>query len=627
LKQQGRKDANQVIILLSDGKMDPEPEKGSPYTRALELKNNFLPELKAQSIKIHTLAFSEHADKTLLAEIALGTDGVSWFTPDAEKIHESFADLFLVVKKPQVLPLTSKGFRIDPDIKEATFYINREGEDKVSLLRPNGNEVDAETVSDDIKWYRSNKFDIITVIKPEVGNWQILGLPKNSGYATVITNLRLTTDWPSNVYAGDSTTLQARMYDNEKAIQLPTMTDQIRYAFQVTPTDKISEPILREKLFDDGKHGDVVARDGIFSGKVKIEEPGEYKLKIVASAPTFERYLHIPFRVKPRMVSVEVVAVEDNGSGHGASHGDEHGGETESHGGDDEHSSASHGSSHGSGHGTSQDYFRVSLSTEVVKLKKVQVNLVAIDEKNKPYRIPLNKAGDTLRYEAPTSILPHDGKYVLQATMEAEGKKKQRVKAKSLSIEYSKHTAKIDESKEEIVTLVQEPTGPPPPESPLIYIILVTLINIAAGGFGIMQITKVQSNVDTGGAVEFTDIQPYHAALNALTDKLASSEVDLNDPIFSPENLDKAKEVLGNVDASAIPTESSSGDSSEAEEENKESASSEDGEAENSTEAEADESSGEAEEDSTEDEASSEEADEEAGEAEAEAQEEEEEES
>ena len=535
LKRDGRPDANQAIILLSDGKMDPEPAKGSSYTRSLELKNNLLPELKAQGIKIHTLAFSDKADKTLLAEIALGSDGVNWFTPDAETIHESFADLFLVVKKPQVLPLTSKGFRIDPDIKEATFYINREGEEKVSLLRPDGSEVDSDTEAEDIKWYRSKKFDIITAVEPEVGNWQILGLPKNSGYATVITNLRLTTDWPSNVYAGDKTILQARMYDNEKAIQLPTMTDQIRYAFQITPTDKISEPIIREKLHDDGKHGDVIARDGVFSGQVKIEDPGEYKLKIVASAPTFERYLHIPFRVKPRLVSIEIVAVEGSGD-----HG--HGG----------HSHGGHGDS--GAHGGTQDYIRILLSTEVAKLKKVKISLVAIDEKHKRYNIPVKKAGENLRYETPASILPHDGKYSLQATMEAEGKRKKRVKAKSLLVEYTKHTAEIDEHKEEIVNLERKPTGPPPPESPLIYIILVTIINIAMGGFGIMQIGKIQSNIETGGSVEFEDLGPYNAALESLSEKLATDEVDLNDPMFSEENINRAKEVLANAGSVVLPT-------------------------------------------------------------------------
>ncbi|RMG44734.1 MAG: VWA domain-containing protein [Candidatus Dadabacteria bacterium] len=126
LEESPRKDANKIIVLLSDGKMDPDPKNGSAEKLTDKLLNDLLPELKAEGIKVHTLSFSDQADKDLLSQIAAATDGMNWFTPTADKIHESYAELFLVVKKPQIVPLTSKGFRIDPDIQEATFYINRE---------------------------------------------------------------------------------------------------------------------------------------------------------------------------------------------------------------------------------------------------------------------------------------------------------------------------------------------------------------------------------------------------------------------------------------------------------------------------------------------------------------------
>ncbi|MEZ4754379.1 MAG: VWA domain-containing protein [Bdellovibrionota bacterium] len=581
LKSKGRQEANQVIILLSDGKMDPEPSKGSPYMRSLELKNNYLPDLKSKSIKIHTLSFSDRADKDLLAEIALATDGVNWFTPDAETIHESFADLFLVVKKPQVLPLTSKGFRIDPDIKEATFYINREGDEEISLVRPSGGEVTPKSKVEDVQWYRSNKFDIITVHKPEAGSWQLVGLPKNSGYATVITNLRLTTDWPSSVYAGYNNILQARLYDNEKAIDLPTMTSEIRYAFQITPTDKISEPIIRETLHDDGKHGDKIAKDGVFASTVLLNDPGEYKLKIVASGPTFERYLHIPFRVKPRRISVEIVAVLVGDAGHGG-HSSGSGHEDQGHAGAGHTATDSHGDS------STHDYIRILLSPEVASFKKVKISLIAIDEKKKRYNIPVKKAEDSLRYEAPASVLPKDGKYILQAFLEAEGKRKTRVNDQSLIVEYTKHTAKIDEHQEEVLELAKEPEGPPPPESPLIYIILVTLANLGVGAYGVMQISKNQSNVETGGEVKFADVGQYNQALEGLSAKLLQEEVDLNDPIFTEENIQKAKAALSNIDSALLST---TGSESEAVDE---SADSEASEA-DSTDADSSESSDEAE--------------------------------
>jgi Mg-chelatase subunit ChlD len=84
MDQQGRKDARKVIILLSDGKMEPDPARTSAAAATEQLLKEVLPELKSSEVKIHTLSFSDKADKELLAEIAAGTEGTSMYTPDAD---------------------------------------------------------------------------------------------------------------------------------------------------------------------------------------------------------------------------------------------------------------------------------------------------------------------------------------------------------------------------------------------------------------------------------------------------------------------------------------------------------------------------------------------------------------
>jgi Mg-chelatase subunit ChlD len=74
LESSSREDAQRVLILLSDGKMEPEVSRGTAMARTQELVNDVLPDLKAREIKIHTLAFSSQADRELLGEIAGATD-------------------------------------------------------------------------------------------------------------------------------------------------------------------------------------------------------------------------------------------------------------------------------------------------------------------------------------------------------------------------------------------------------------------------------------------------------------------------------------------------------------------------------------------------------------------------
>ncbi len=336
-------DSNKVIILFSDGKMEPDPANATAENQINELFNKHLPELKAAGIKVHTLALSNKSDKDLLARIADSTEGIGIYAADANEIHQAFTNLFLAVKKPQVLPLTSKGFKIDGDVQEATFYINKEGESEISISSPAGKRFNKNSTDPAVKWFSSKKFDVVTIFEPEAGDWSVEGMLNQDGFATLLTNLQLVNDWPSNTAADEERLLQVRLYEDDKPVVLHGMTGALEYAFQVVPTDKISEPIIKDFLNDEGKDGDKIANDGIFSKNIKVEDPGQYKLKIVAHSPTFDRYQHVPFQVKERMITLSVESLESETNdthskdSHGStehhedSHGDKHD-EKDSHG-------------------------------------------------------------------------------------------------------------------------------------------------------------------------------------------------------------------------------------------------------------------------------------------------------
>jgi len=411
LEASPRNDADRIIVLLSDGKMEPNPQNGAASARTLELVNIVLPDLKAKEIKVHSLAFSDQADKMLLSEISAVTDGLSFYTSTSDDVHKSFANLFLAVKRPQVLQMRSKSFTLDEDVDEATFYITRDEGSKLTLVSPKNEEMTAEKKPDWGTWFAGKNFDVITMREPDIGEWQVQGGVSTEGFATVLTDVRLVTDWPVVVRVGEKSVVQARLYDGSKPISLPQMSGVIHYAFQVVPTDRVAAPVAKDFLNDEGRDGDRVAGDGIFSRFCTISEPGEYKLSIVARGPTFERSQQVPFRVRPPLLTLEMIP-----GGGQASH--EHH-DAAAH---DEATESSHGDAKGDSpkvvQGDQNIVFRAELSKEALGLRSLEVSVEALSRDRRKTVIPLKRSsGDEgAFYEGTAEELSQIGIYSITAT-------------------------------------------------------------------------------------------------------------------------------------------------------------------------------------------------------------------
>lgn len=547
LKKERRPDANAIIVLLSDGKMDPDPGIGTAAFRSEQLLNSVLPELKASSVKVNTLYFSDQADKQLLTEVALASEGASAFASSVDVIHKSFADLFLAVKKPQVVPLTGRGFSIDNDVQEATFYLNRAPEQELVLTSPSGTEIRSNSSDENIKWFVGQRFDVVTVVSPEPGPWRVQGLASSDGFATVLTNLKLVSDWPNSVTAGEPTLLQVRLNEGDKPVVLPEVSTNTRYGVQVIPTDKVSEPILEEPLFDDGTHGDKIAGDGIFSHKIAIEEPGEYRMWLVAKGPTFDRRQQLPFRVKPPLIQivVEKVAEHEASAAHGAAEHETHAAADHNDHEATDTTAAHHDSDAASEHGESaapvaseeqpapvehaadEVQIYVRLSTEALGFKNIRVSMLAIDEARKRYLIPVEKGHEATEYEVPMKAFPHDGTYELEATIKAEAKKRGEIEVESRPIKVG-IVRGVDAPP---ITALEVGEVVPPSPSPWPYASGVFLINGATAGLMFLLLKRQQSS----GSIALPTFAPPTAAnefIALLEQRLMLTEIDLTDPLL-----------------------------------------------------------------------------------------------
>ena len=253
------------------------------------------------------MALSELADRDFLASMAKETNGLSWFANEVNEVHRIFSDLFLSLKKPQVLELTKEGFEIDSSSNEATFFVSRKQEsDSIVVIDPNLNEYTNKEFPGNWKWFRGPLFDVITVPQPLPGNWLINGSDGEiSGFAKLLTNLNLEHDWPDGTLSiGDNAILKVRLTGDNTILNDPQIKDLIFYSYKVINT-KTGSIFVQGKLLDDGTHGDELAADNIFSSSIVLNEEGDFKIFVSAIGPTFSRQRHIPVSVTRGLISLE----------------------------------------------------------------------------------------------------------------------------------------------------------------------------------------------------------------------------------------------------------------------------------------------------------------------------------
>ncbi len=562
LETNPRADSQRIIVLLSDGKVEPDPKVSPAFARTLELVHDILPDLKVKETRVFTLAFSEQADRAFLAEVAAATDSLTWFTQTADDIHKSFAELFLAVKRPQIVAQSGRGFRIDADVAEATFYINHEPEEVLEFISPKGAEYTGDNHPEFITWFKGKKFDVVTISAPDEGNWQVLGTDNHDGFATVLTNLKLLTDWPLVIRAGDEPLVQSRLYENDKPVSIPEMSEVLKIGFQIIPTDKISQPIAQEPLNDEARRGDKMAQDGIFSSIAQPMQPGAYKLVVVAKGPTFQRSQQIPFNVRPRLVTLEVkqdrdaFGDEERSKSGEATHDETKGAEA----GESEEPTPSPGRIETKVAGDENAVFVIQLSKEAIGLKNLEVKLLALSEDRERIDIPLKRGpGASKDFAVEATALPKDGTYKLKALIRGDVKKGEAVEAESPTITFSlKSKVQRALPKEVDKHHGEEPhdkEAPKPLTSklPLVPIVIISVFNVAAFVTAFSMLRKKRKKTDVASQ-KYVPQKQLLEAIATLEERVSTSAIELDDPIFLTLDSDE-KGVDGEEVAQEPPAE------------------------------------------------------------------------
>ena len=510
LQQKGRPNAIKTVILLSDGKMDPHPSRGTGEDLVKKLSDADLPQFKRLGIKIYTLSLSDEADKVLLGNIADSTGGLHWFAPDATTVHIKFSDLFLALKQPQMVPLDASGFEIDSGVQEATFYVKHEqGAVQITLRDPRGQEVTSVSLLPGLKWFKSELFDIITIRNPLPGRWGIEGLENPEGFATLLTDLKLQVKWPGDrVTLGDSVLLSARLIDKEEIFVAKGAEDVLFFNYKLV-NGTTRDVLATGSLSDKGEKPDQTAADGIYSGEVKVDHAGNNVLLVSVTSPTFTRQQTISFKAAGNALSLELKKDEAQENDPGI--------------------------------------FEIKLSEEARKYSKREVKLLAKHvEEDKTFSVPV-KESKTAKgtYTAEAKAIPA-GKYEVFARLTWTEDKKEQTQL-STTIEF--------ESTSDVETELEEPAE----ESHLLLYGTFWILSLAWGSvLGFLVISRFKSGKDRVQVIKpFKMPDELQAKLDALRTRASAERREPGD-----EDL-KMREVLiagyGVTEGAAEATEATDG--------------------------------------------------------------------
>lgn len=281
----------QSIILLTDGKIDMA-EAGAANAEQIntqerkKLMSQVLGKYRVAGANIHTLALSDLADKNLLQEIALETDGLYSEAQDAEALMKAFLRAFDQAIPAEQVPMEDNTFVIDGSVNEFTALIFKPsvGAQETALLTPGGERWTEMKHPASVRWHKDVSFDLITIKLPEAGTWIAEADLDPSNRVTILSDLALLIEGiPATIFPGDKLDVQINLtnegdvVDSSEILRLTDITMKV-----VTASGREGSKVLSDP---ESPPADGIYREGLY----RLKEMGQYQVDVVAEGRTFQR--------------------------------------------------------------------------------------------------------------------------------------------------------------------------------------------------------------------------------------------------------------------------------------------------------------------------------------------------
>lgn len=273
------------IIILTDGMVDIETAAEVNAQERQRILTEVLPRLKQAGYIIHSIALSDEADIDLMEKLSKATDGVFATAKTAEQLLSTFLRIFDQAVPLERLPLENNRFLVDTGVEEFTALIFRKPNAQPTILiSPDGKNYTAANALGNVKWHSTDSYDLITVVQPLAGEWQVNAELDPDNRVTVVSNLKLRmAPLKNNIEVSQVLPLHFNFDEDGEAVVDPQF-------LQLLEMDVV---VIRNR---DGKQWQlplvdpVPPIDGVYYHPLELfRETGNYTVQLLIDGKTFKR--------------------------------------------------------------------------------------------------------------------------------------------------------------------------------------------------------------------------------------------------------------------------------------------------------------------------------------------------
>jgi len=222
----------------------------------------------------------------------------------------------------QKIKLLSNRFRVDQTVDAIVFIIERKpGTAPIILVQPDGSKLYAIRKVEGVKWADGLSGDMIEIMHPMIGPWQIIGDILPSSEIRLATSLELKIDhFPNEIFVDEQIKLTARIEFNNELLKLGHVDDLINLTVSLKSQNVKGEENFGAgkftigKYVDDGINLDERKGDGVFTGYLDLDKPlGPYLMQIRAGNKVFEREHTQELLIRAQPVKVDLISAAIDG--------------------------------------------------------------------------------------------------------------------------------------------------------------------------------------------------------------------------------------------------------------------------------------------------------------------------
>jgi len=273
------------VILLTDGMVDIDRDPEVNKRERERIIKAILPNYQAVDYKIHTVSLSENADRQLMDQLALGTDGQSVIAKNADELMQVFLQVFDQAVPKEELPFEGNRFVTDSSIEEFTALIFRKpGSKDTEILSPDLSRYTKDTIDPNLNWYATDQYDLITVTRPFEGEWQVIAELLPESRITVVSDLSLAVKpLPTNLLIDDVVELSLALREENTIVDRAEFLELLDIDVELK---QVESGRTETQRLSDG----LVPGNGVYQTQLKsLDQTGQYEITVLVDGKSFQR--------------------------------------------------------------------------------------------------------------------------------------------------------------------------------------------------------------------------------------------------------------------------------------------------------------------------------------------------